>query len=271
MSSGPKVFQTMSNEFQPIPENSSPGLGEPTGQSAPTASNLIAPVWHTALIILLILGNSFIGSAKVAAVSGPASRLLLYAGTFITQLVLILIIWFGIRSRGVRMRDLIGGRWNTVEDFLLDVAIAIGFLVIADSVLIGVRIALGTIDLHNIAKLKEDTKRMLGPIIPHSYIEAGLWVLLSSSAGLFEEIIFRGYLQRQFSMLSRSTALGIIASGATFGLAHGYQGARMMAAIAIYGIFFGLLAHMRKSLRPGMMAHATQDAYSGIALFFLTR
>jgi hypothetical protein len=32
-----------------------------------------------------------------------------------------------------------------------------------------------------------------------------------------------------------------------------------------------MLAHFRKSLRPGMIAHAVQDAYSGLALYFLSR
>ena len=86
---------------------------------------------------------------------------------------------------------------------------------------------------------------------------------------MFEEIIFRGYLQRQFGALGRNAIVGIVASGILFGLAHGYQGPRMMVVIGVYGIFFGILAHFRKSLRPGMMAHAFQDSIAGIGLFKL--
>jgi membrane protease YdiL (CAAX protease family) len=64
---------------------------------------------------------------------------------------------------------------------------------------------------------------------------------------------------------------GICISAIIFGAAHGYQGTGMMIAIAFYGALFGLLAHFRKSLRPGMMAHAIQDTYSGLALFFLVK
>lgn len=237
----------------------------------PPSPGLIAPVWHTLLITALILLNSFAGSSKLSAVHGSAARILLYGSTFVTQLVLILLIWFGIRRRGVRMRDLIGGRWKTVEGFLLDLALAVVFLLVADFLLLGIRIALGTVDLHNIAKLKEDTVRMLGPLAPHTYLEAGIFVLLSVSAGLFEEIIFRGYLQRQCAALSHNALMGIIVSAAIFGLGHGYQGPRMMVVIGVFGSFFGILAHFRKSLRPGMMAHAIQDSYSGIALFYLVR
>lgn len=249
-----------------------PGL-EPAATPPPPATDEqkpIAPVWHTAILVLIILLNSLAGSSKLSAIHGSAARILVYASTFITQLVLILIVWFGIRKR-IRMRDLIGGRWQTVEGFLLDVAIAVGFLLVADLALFGLRVALGTIDLHNMQKTVDATLKTLGPIAPHTYLEAGLFVLLSVFAGLFEEIIFRGYLQRQFIALSRNAFIGIVASGVLFGLAHAYQGPRMMFVIGVYGTFFGVLAHLRKSLRPGMMTHALQDSLAGIALFRLVR
>jgi uncharacterized protein len=233
--------------------------------------SLIAPVWHTLLIVALILANSFAGSSKVGAVSGSASRIILYGGTFVTQFILILLVWYGIHLRGVKMRDLIGGRWKSVESFLLDVGLAAAFLVVSLLLLALVRMAVGTLDFHNLEKQKDDTLRMLGPIAPHTYLEAGLFVLLSIFAGLFEEIIFRGYLQRQFRALGQNAVVGIIASAAIFGLAHGYQGSRMMVVIGVFGAFFGILAHFRKSLRPGMMAHAFQDSLSGLVLFTLVR
>src|SRR6478609_7476359 len=116
---------------------------------APLERGLIAPLWHTLLITALILGNSFLGSSKLGTVQGSGSRILLYGSTFVTQLVLILLVWFGIRLRRVRMRDLIGGRWKTVEAFLLDVALAFGFWIVSLILLFVIRVALGTIDLHN--------------------------------------------------------------------------------------------------------------------------
>jgi membrane protease YdiL (CAAX protease family) len=228
---------------------------------------LIAPWWHTLMIVVLVLGNSLAAPAKLAAIHGSAARIALYAGTFITQFILVLIIWFGIRSRGMRMRDLIGRRWKTVEAFLLDAVLAITFYVFAALLNFGLRVAVGTIDLHNLQKTLDDTVKMLDPLAPHSYLEAGMFVLLSISVGLFEEIIFRGYLQRQFSSMSQHVTLGIILSGIVFGLAHAYQGPRMMFVLAVFGMLFGMLAHFRKSLRPGMIAHALQDSIAGIGLF----
>jgi uncharacterized protein len=259
---------TQFNDPQPMPDVPVPtdAMLSKTAEIKPAA---VAPWWHTLLIILLILGNSLLGSSKLAHAGGGGhgSRLLLYGSTFITELVLILLVWFGIRLRGVRMRDLIGGRWNTVEDFLLDIGLAVGFWIVSLALLFGLRVALGLINLHNLAKSTDETFRVLGPLAPRSYLEAGSFVALSIAAGLFEEIIFRGYLQRQFHALARNAALGIILSGIVFGLAHGYQGARLMVVIAVFGIFFGILAYLRKSLRPGMIAHAMQDSLAGIVLF----
>ncbi|HET9282914.1 MAG TPA: CPBP family intramembrane glutamic endopeptidase [Candidatus Angelobacter sp.] len=247
---------------------------------------------------------SFLGaSPQKEAASGPYARFIVYGGTFLFELIIVLVIWFGIRSRGVSMRELIGGRWASVESFLLDIALAIGFILVANLILIPLRMALGTLDLHHANKQLEETKRMLGHLIPRSKIEAAFFVVLSAAAGLFEEIIFRGYLQRQFGALAhsayvgylqrlfeplarnayvgylqrlfrplaRSAYVGIIASGIVFGLSHAYQGIRMMVVIAVYGSLFGIMTHLRRSLRPGMIAHAGQDALSGIALYLLSR
>ena len=54
-----------------------------------------------------------------------------------------------------------------------------------------------------------------------------------------------------------------------FGIAHSYQGGRRIVLIAVYGALFGMLAAWRKSLRPGMLGHAMQDSFSGIAFRLL--
>ncbi len=263
----------MSPDSQPTPASPLPEpSASASGDSPAISRKLIAPIWHTVLIVAIVVTFSFLGSnPQQHASTSPYARIALYGGTFLFELIIVLLIWFWIHRSGLSMRDLIGGRWKTMESFLLDIALAIGFLIAANAVLVGARIALGTLDLHHMDKQLAETKRMLGHMIPRTKVEAGLFVGLSVAAGLFEEIIFRGYLQRQFVALLGNAYLGIVASAVIFGLAHAYQGGRMMIAIGIYGAMFGLLAHFRKSLRPGMMAHATQDAYSGIALFFLAR
>ncbi len=50
--------------------------------------------------------------------------------------MLVGFTWLGIRKR-ISLRALIGGRWATAEEFLLDVLIAAGFWFVAALVLGG--------------------------------------------------------------------------------------------------------------------------------------
>jgi hypothetical protein len=101
-------------------------------------------------------------------------------------------------------------------------------------------------------------------MLPQRGIELTFWIALSVTAGICEETIFRGYLQRQFMALTKSAPAGILLSAATFGGAHAYQGFRMMILIALYGAMFGILAYWRGSVRPAMIAHAWQDSLNGV-------
>src|SRR5258708_27377165 len=95
---------TMSTEPQPA-SSDTPASAE----TAPQKSNLIAPVWHTVVIAALLLGNSLIGSSKMAAVTGRRAPILLYIGTFIFELFVVLLILFWICRSGVSLRNLVGG------------------------------------------------------------------------------------------------------------------------------------------------------------------
>ena len=104
----------------------------------------------------------------------------------------------------------------------------------------------------------------MSAMFPHGGIQIALWVALSVTAGICEETIFRGYLQTQFMALTKNAPAGILLSAAAFGAAHAYQGFRMTILIAVFGLMFGILAHWRGSIRPGIIAHAWQDSVSGI-------
>jgi uncharacterized protein len=162
-------------------------------------------------------------------------------------------IWRGIRGRCVRLVELIGGRWPSVWAVLRDLGTAVLFLLASNLVL--------SVLAHF---LKATPGRGIRSIFPNGPTEVALFVMLALTAGICEEILFRGYLQRQFAALTRSTAAGLTLQGVVFGVAHGYQGTKYMCIIAVYGCLFGLLAFWRRSLRPGMIAHFVQDTVGGL-------
>jgi len=236
----------------------------PEAQLASTDHNrLLAPWWHTAILIAVLL---------IASVNGNRSRHPLAAGSKIPQYlwtmswewILAGFVWLGIRKR-IRLRELIGGRWATWEDFFLDVVYAGVFWGCAMFVLVGTAVLM---HLDQAGKM-ESMRKQLGFLTPGTNLELAVWFCVSVTAGFCEEIIFRGYLQRQFAAIANSMLLGVLLSAVVFGASHGYEGASRMILIAIYGLMFGVLAWWRKSLRPGMMAHAWHDALSGAILRML--
>jgi membrane protease YdiL (CAAX protease family) len=167
----------------------------------------------------------------------------------------------------VKIGELIGGRWESVEDFLLDIAIAIGFWLVALIVLGGLGYLLGLTKGAQAGEAKKLVD-MLGPDTPQAL---AMFILLSTVAGFVEEIIFRGYFQRQFAALTGSAYAGLIIQAVLFGAGHGYEGARRMLLIVVFGAMFGVLTLWRKSLRPGMMAHALHDSLAGVGLYLVKR
>jgi len=232
-----------------------------------TEKKLLAPIWHTILIVVIMLANSYF-TAKLLNISGTkvaGSRTWDYIFTIGFELFLLLLVWLGLRMKRYSMRELIGGKWNTPEDFLIDVGIAIGFWVVSALILFGLAYVLGQM---NQASINEMKQRLSG-LVPHSGRELAIWVSLSVIAGFVEEILFRGYLQKQLGVIAGNMYVGLIGSAVIFGAGHGYEGTKNMIRIAVFGALFGLLALWRKSLRPGMMAHAFQDTFAGVAAYIL--
>jgi membrane protease YdiL (CAAX protease family) len=98
---------------------------------------------------------------------------------------------------------------------------------------------------------------------PAGYSEVGLWILVSFAAGIGEEILFRGYLQRQFHAATGSLVAGVLLQGLLFGLIHAYQGWKQVMVIAPLGILYRALAAWRKNLRANMISHVWLDLFEG--------
>jgi membrane protease YdiL (CAAX protease family) len=219
----------------------------------------IAPAWHTVIVLFALLGISVLGArVDVRSIFGMHGRLPSYLFVVVFEWAMVAFIGWGLKSRGSRLSEVIGGRWARVRDVLRDLGIGVLFILLVGGVIQG----LG-------ALLKVVPPKGMLEMLPQTWLEIVLWIPLSLTGGFCEEVIFRGYLQRQFSALTHSVAAGIVFQAIVFGLAHGYQGWKLMSLIAVYGACFGLLAHGRRTLRPGMIGHALQDAVGGVLARFL--
>jgi CAAX protease family protein len=221
---------------------------------------LVAPLWHTALL-LVILAALVVGGARLQSRATPSNSVApqhagivpLYFSVIILEWALVCFVWFGLRRRGTRLRDLIGGRWGSGTAVLLDVAIALGFWIVWEGVGKLAHLMLGPSHAKTIEAL-----------LPQGAFEVALWIAVSISAGFGEEVVYRGYLQKQILALSASATVAVLGQAILFGLSHAYQGAKQVIVITVLGAVYGLLPLWRKSLRPNIIAHAWSDVFSGL-------
>jgi uncharacterized protein len=227
----------------------------------PVDRNLIAPLWHTVALIVVLFAIAGYGAyAQSTAPAGPqlvahrGSVLMLYVFLIASEWGLLRFVTAGgMKRTGTRFRDLLGERWSSWRDVARDVLIAL----VAWAVWTGAEALVAPM-------LGKDTAKSIDSMLPRGALEVSVWVLLSISAGFCEEAIFRGYLQKQFQAITGSAALAILIQAVIFGISHGYQGLRNVIVISIFGALFGALALWRRSIKPGMILHAWTDIFSGI-------
>jgi len=227
--------------------------------SGPSSRALIAPPWHTIVFIAIFIGLSVAGGffqrgAKQNTQPTVPSKNIVegYASVLISEWLLVLYVRMGVHKCGVRLRDLVGGRWATPADVIRD--IALGGALWAPWTLLQ--------NPHVLGGGTNAAQRLL----PQGILESLAWIPLALSAGFCEELAFRGYLQQQFQAITGSASAAVVIQAIVFGVGHLYEGVGAVGRIMLFGVLFGLLAVWRKSLRPGMLAHAWSDIF-GVIIF----
>jgi membrane protease YdiL (CAAX protease family) len=257
---GLQIFPNTSAQEQSSPREATPNTIALDGKHVPIASRS-----HLAILLTIqaaIALNGSLGVSRLAAIRDPAAFQFYLRCSYLFGIGLawfqVFFVVYGLRKTQTSISSLIGGRWNStwavVKDFLLGVAFWLLWMVVLTVLVIAFQ-------PHH-AK----TPSYIA-LLPRTTIDIGLWLAISLSAGFCEEIVFRGYLQRQFLALTKNQSYAVIGQAIVFGLGHAYQGPFNMMAISVEGILLGWLAARRKSLRPGMIAHAWQDAIIGVLFF----
>jgi membrane protease YdiL (CAAX protease family) len=233
------------------------------------------------------------GGAHAASAGVDHVRLIRYALTGALELGIVVWVAFGMRLRKVPFRTLFGVWPRELNSVTMEILVAAAFWVC--SMIILALCALAWLGVQNhiykqqtaaqssnssesgsqVAKPKSPEQqqaeliRHLTEIAPANGIEIAAWGLLCLVVGFSEEVIFRGYLQSQGIAILRNGPVAVVGAAIVFGAAHGYQGARGVFLISVFGVLFGIITRMRRSLLPGMIAHAWQDFFVGLLLALL--
>jgi membrane protease YdiL (CAAX protease family) len=184
----------------------------------------------------------------------------IYLTAIFMDWVLFYYCWAGVHRRGGSLWLLAGGRWTSWRYVAVDLAIALPFWIVWEGAAYAVATLLGPSSAKSVASL-----------LPQSLSEILLWIAACVTAGVCEEMAFRGYLQRQLHALGGSIAAAVAGQGVVFGVFHGYQGWKNVITISVLGVLFGLLAAWRKNLRANMIVHAWADLWEGWLKFLVFR
>lgn len=102
--------------------------------------------------------------------------------------------------------------------------------------------------------------------LPRTKTERIAFVGLSATAGICEELVFRGFLIAMLSAMTGSLAVSVAISTVVFGTLHAYQGVRGATRAAGLGLLLTFPVLATGSLFPSMIAHFAYDVVAGLWL-----
>jgi membrane protease YdiL (CAAX protease family) len=230
----------------------------------------IASWWHLAGFILIGAGLVALGllaqhapagaGAGSGQLAGQSKAIPIYLAAIGGDWALLYYCWAGVHHRGGNLKTLSGERWSSWKSVAIDVAIALPFWVLWEGAAYGIHWLLGP-----------SGAKTVDSLLPKSLLEVLIWIATSITAGVCEEMAFRGYLQRQLQALTGSVAAAVLGQGVVFGLLHLYQGWKNVIVISMLGVLFGVLAAWRRNLRANILVHAWGDVWEGWLKFVVWR
>ncbi|HUH14093.1 MAG TPA: CPBP family intramembrane glutamic endopeptidase, partial [Longimicrobiales bacterium] len=199
-----------------------------------------------AILPLLVMGQA----AMVDEVPQGVSRRLLYRTSSVTLWVLALITVLAAGSGGMAAEDL-GLTTLAPGPFLAWTAAALG-------------LGVAGLFVARAAGVREGA--LLRWLLPRTRAERLEFVGVALTAGITEEVVFRGFLIPVLGLATSSWAAAVLVSSALFGFVHGYQGTSGAVRAGILGLILALPFLATGSLLPSMAAHALIDLVAGIWL-----
>lgn len=209
---------------------------------------------HLRRLIYIAIGIALalLFQARQAPSAPSVSRIPLYLGLIAVEFALVWFVAIGVRAQGKTVIDVAGRRWATATDAVFDILCAIGTVAVLRF--------LGPLLFQLLGRWVTTT----GFLLPKSWGESLVWIAVSIAAGICEETVYRGYLQRQLWSFTKSLPAAILLQAIIFGTGHIYQGWKPAVVTAFYGLVFGLLAAWRRSVVPGVIAHSLVDVIAGL-------
>jgi membrane protease YdiL (CAAX protease family) len=217
-------------------------------------------VFTFALVVVLPLLGYLRFRRFVAAgerVLSTTKKLALYARIAATQWLLVLAMFLIARRHGLSAADL-GERLNDPIGTAMATGVLLLFLAAA------AMLVLRRIRRSPLEKLAGAMGRV-GMVTPASWRELAAFSVVCVTAGVCEELLFRGWLVNLLWAVTGSWWSAVAIGAALFGIGHAYQGPRGVLRTGFVGLQLGLLYVFIGNLIPGQVIHAGVDLLAGVA------
>jgi membrane protease YdiL (CAAX protease family) len=223
-----------------------------------TQPEAVAPWPHTVFLLVVLALWAAYGLMRLYLPSAATPRAMAYTSTIIVECLLVGSTIAGLYHR----REFISGVLGGLSARGIAGNIGQGFAVFLGGLAVMLVFGIIVRPFH-----PRDHTAVLQALRPHTAAELALWVVVSLSAGICEEFVFRGYLLRQLLRWSGSLVVAVGVSTLLFGCLHFYEGGAAVVQISGLGAWYALVAVRRGNLRSVMVAHFLHDAFTGLVLY----
>jgi membrane protease YdiL (CAAX protease family) len=140
------------------------------------------------------------------------------------------------------------------------VVAALGFLALS----------LGTLPMRWNWKPAPEKQRTMW-LLPHSTRDLWWWALVALTAGVCEEIVFRGVMLTLWQRVLGSWPGAVAICATVFSVSHFVQGWRAMLVIGLLAVGFHVIVKMSGDLYTAMAIHFVYDLLAGFVLLSLAK
>jgi membrane protease YdiL (CAAX protease family) len=215
---------------------------------------------HTLGLLIVLAGTTTFSHYHAPTLRASKSHVAEYIASIVLEWILFGIVIAGIRQRRAFLRTAFSNRSLTWMQALgMGVAAYLAGMV---------AIALINGLLYFTPLFHQRNTEVVLALLPHTRIEFLLWFLVSLTAGLTEEMIFRGYLQQQLTAWLQRPVLAIVLASFLFGSVHLYEGLAAILPLAALAFVYGsIVRYYRGDLRSVIVAHTLQDFLIALIVF----
>ena len=201
--------------------------------------------------ILFVVLDMTLGPFDIGADADDSgvARLMLIPGLALRAIGAFVIIALILRHRGQSARSVGLHGQRPVVNGLLGVATAIvAYWAVA------LTMVMFLLAWPGVVEQMQENARLISNMVPHLHPLG--FVVLSAMIGLYEELLFRGFLMTRLHRATGSWILAVLISTIVFTALHALDQVSMaLVAVTILSILFSLVTIWRRSIVPAIIGH----------------